>query len=75
MTAVLVLSLVLSLTALVVMSFVLGHRYGGDRWQAELTRVRLEAAQAERQLHDLSRTAFAAMAEEVERHRFGRHEA
>jgi hypothetical protein len=46
--------------------FLLGFRLGGQHWQSELSRVRLEAAQAERQLHDLTREAFVAMAERME---------
>ncbi len=48
--------------------FLLGFRLGGGRWRAELARVRLEAAQANRQLHDLTHQAFVAMAEEAQRH-------
>jgi hypothetical protein len=46
--------------------FLLGFRLGGSHWQTELTQVRLEAAQAERQLHELTREAFVAMAERIE---------
>jgi len=49
--------------------FLLGFRLGGDHWQSELAKVRLEAAQAERQLHDVTRSAFVSMAEAVERRR------
>ena len=66
MTA-LVLLLVLALATLTAAVFLLGFRLGGDRWQSELTRVRLEAAHAERQLHDLTRQAFISMAEHAER--------
>lgn len=51
--------------------FLLGFRLGGDHWLSELARVRMEAAHAERQLHDLTRQAFVAMSEEAERHREG----
>jgi hypothetical protein len=57
------LLLILALLALVLTVFLLGFRLGGDHWQAELARVRLEAAQAERQMHNLAREAFVAMAE------------
>jgi uncharacterized membrane protein YciS (DUF1049 family) len=57
---------VLALVTLVLVVFLLGFRLGGEHWQAELTRVRLEAARAERQVHDLTRQAFVAMAERVE---------
>lgn len=60
------LLLVLALVILTLAVFLLGYRLGGDHWQAELTRVRLEAAQAERQMHDLTRQAFVAMAERAE---------
>ncbi len=63
------LLLVLLLAALVVSVFLLGFRLGGDHWAEELTRVRLTAAQAERRVHDLTRQAFVAMAEEAERRR------
>lgn len=49
--------------------FLLGFRLGGEHWSEELTRVRLEAAQAERRLHDLTRSAFVAMTEAAEARR------
>jgi hypothetical protein len=49
--------------------FLLGFRLGGDRDHAEVVRVRLEAAQAARRMHDLTRDAFVSMAEHVERRR------
>lgn len=59
--------LVVLLVLMVVMAmFLLGFRLGGDHWQSELLRVRLEAARAERQLHDLTRQTFVAMAEQAE---------
>lgn len=61
--------LIIVLTLLVSVTYLLGFRLGGDHWQSELSRVRMEAAQAERQLHDLTRQAFVAMAEEAERRR------
>jgi hypothetical protein len=61
--------LIIVLAALAVAVFLLGFRLGGEHWQSELSRVRLEAAQAERQLHHLTRQAFITMAEQVERHR------
>ncbi|MEA3078197.1 MAG: hypothetical protein QOF60_3105 [Actinomycetota bacterium] len=59
----------LSLAALVAVVFLLGFRLGGDHWQRRLLEVRLQAAAAERSLHNLTRQAFVAMAEEVERRR------
>jgi hypothetical protein len=55
--------------ALIGAGFLLGFRLGGDHWQSELSQVRLEAAQAQRRVHDLTREAFVSMAEAVERRR------
>ena len=66
---VLTLLLLLALGALIAVVFLLGFRLGGDHWQKELLQVRTEAVRAERQLHNLTRQAFVAMAEQVERHR------
>lgn len=63
----LILFLVLSVVALVVVVFLLGFRLGGHSWLIETHRVRAEAAAAERQLHDLTRSAFVAMSEAAER--------
>jgi hypothetical protein len=56
---------------LVAMAYLLGFRLGGDSWLAEINRVRAESAIAERRLHDLTRQAFVAMAEETTRQRSG----
>lgn len=66
---VLAIFLFLAVALLVTTTFVLGFRLGGQSWITEAQRVRAEAAAAERQLHDITRAAFVAMAEEVE----GRH--
>lgn len=66
---VLVPCLILSVAAIVVLVYLLGFRLGGDSWFAQAHRVRSQAAQAEREFHDLTRTAFVAMAEEAERRR------
>ncbi len=63
---VLAIFLVLVVALLVALTFVLGFRLGGQSWIAEAQRVRAEAAAAERQLHDITRAAFVAMAEEAE---------
>lgn len=52
--------------AIAVGVFVLGFKVGGRFWQSQLQRTRFEAARAERQLHDLTRAAFVAMAENVD---------
>ena len=59
--------LVLVLLALFSALFLLGFRLGGGHWKSELARVRMEGAQAERALHDITRQAFVAMAEEAQR--------
>lgn len=69
---VLVVALIVAVLALGGALFLLGFRLGGDHWQSELVRVRFEAAQAERRMHDLTRQAFVAMAEEASRHHASR---
>ena len=66
---VLLLLLLVASGCVVGLAFLLGFRLGGQSWLAEATKVRAEAAAAERQLHDLTRSAFVAMAEEAQRHR------
>ena len=68
---VLIIFLLLSVSVIVTLTFLLGFRLGGQSWISEANRVRTEAATAERQLHELTRSAFVAMAEEAERRRFG----
>jgi hypothetical protein len=53
------------------LSYLLGFRLGGESTRSEITRIKLEAAQSERQLHDLTRQAFVAMAKHVEQRQFG----
>jgi hypothetical protein len=60
------IAVIIILTATV---YVFGFHVGGEHWHSELVRVRVEAAQAERRLYDLTRKAFVAMAEHVERHK------
>lgn len=43
--------------------FLLGYRLGSSHWQSRLLETQLESAKARRQLHDLTREAFVAMAE------------
>lgn len=56
----------------VVLAFLLGFRLGSESWAGDVQRVRAQAALAERQMHDLTRAAFVAMAEEAEARRSGR---
>ena len=67
----LIIFLLLSVSLIVTLTYLLGFRLGAQSWISEAQRVRAEAAAAERQLHDLTRSAFVAMAEEAERRRFG----
>jgi hypothetical protein len=61
--------LLAAVAVIVGLVFLLGFRLGGQSWQSEAVRVRAEAAAAERELHDLTRSAFVAMAEEAQRRR------
>jgi hypothetical protein len=72
----LIVILLVTLLALVCAVYLLGFRLGGDHWKDELTRVRMESVHAEREMHDLTRQAFVAMAEEADRRiRYRRHGA
>jgi uncharacterized membrane protein len=66
---VLITFLLISVALVVLLTFLLGFRLGGQSWITQVQRVRAEAAEAERQLYDLTRAAFVAMAEEAERRR------
>ena len=55
------LAILAVLGLLAVVAFLLGYRLGSDQWQSRLVRIRLESARAERDLHDLTRSAFEAM--------------
>lgn len=57
----------LLVAVVVALMYLLGFRLGGDHWQSELGEARMEAAQAQRRLHDVARDAFSAMTEVVER--------
>jgi hypothetical protein len=54
------------LAALVPLVFLFGFRLGGYHWQAEIAKVRVEGAQAVRQLRDLMGGTFGAMQEYAE---------
>lgn len=71
MIAIVIVLLVL-LALVAGLAFLLGFRIGGEHWLGELTRVRMEAADAERQLHHLTREAFMAMAEHAQSRRTDR---
>ncbi len=47
--------------------FLLGFSLGGSHWHTEMIRTQVEAASARRQIHDLTRQAFVAMAEHAQR--------
>lgn len=46
--------------------FLLGFRVGGSHWQHRLLQMQMESARARRQLHDLTREAFVAMADHAQ---------
>lgn len=50
-----------------VLLFLLGFRLGTEHGQSRVARIQLDAARAERRLHDLTRSAFVAMAEAAQR--------
>jgi hypothetical protein len=59
-----------AITALLFMAFIGGFAVGTDQRldnASRLTKARICAVEAERQLHDLTRRAFVAMAEAAER--------
>ncbi len=66
-----VLLLAILLTPLLLMgvTFLFGFRLGGATRQEELLRIRMESVQAERQLQDLTREAFLALAHHAEERR------
>lgn len=68
----LTLLVLMLLVLLAGVTYLLGFRLGGSHWQQELGRVRSESAQAGRDMHQLTRAAFVAMAEEAAKHRRGR---
>ena len=64
------LILVLVLVGIVVCcSYLLGYRLGSESRAAELQRIRLDASRAQHEIHRLTATAFAALADEVVRRR------
>ncbi len=66
------LFLLIAVIAVVGLTFLLGFRLGGQSAWAESQRVRAQAAAAQRELHNLTRSAFVAMSEEAQRQRRGR---
>jgi hypothetical protein len=67
MSALLIVFLVISLLVTIVLAYLLGFKMGGDSWASESRRVRSRAERASRDMHDLTRAAFMAMAEEAQR--------
>ncbi len=63
------ISALVLLSVSLTLTYLLGFRLGGESWQAEAARIRQEAADARREMHLLTRQAFTAIAEEVERRR------
>jgi hypothetical protein len=56
-----------TLLVLVTAVFLLGFRIGSSAWRAELDQVRTDSILAAREMHDLTRQAFVAMATAAER--------
>ena len=71
MSALLILALGISLLSTVVLAYLLGFKMGGDSRASELRLVRSRAERASRDMHDLTRAAFVAMAEEAQRRTTG----
>jgi hypothetical protein len=63
---VLALGLIVSMAVIVVLTYLLGFRLGGESWIAQAHRVRSQAAQAERELHDLTRPSDVVVPGEVD---------
>lgn len=68
----LVLIVLLLIAGLAVVVYLLGFQLGGSEHQEDLLRTRLEAADVQRRLHDLTRDAMTAMVDHVERRQQGR---
>ena len=61
--------LFLAIVSLVVLVYLFGFRMGWEQPHSPISRVRLEVAEAARQMHDVTRNAFVAMAEEAQSRR------
>ncbi|MCP3880848.1 MAG: hypothetical protein GY701_21005 [Sulfitobacter sp.] len=70
MIALIIILLLMGVTLAITLTYLLGFRLGSHYSSTETQRVRAQAAAAQRQLHDLTRVAFVAMAEEARRRRF-----
>jgi hypothetical protein len=67
---VIMLSVLIGAVVLLMVSlYLLGFRLGGRYWESRISEIRSESAEASRQMHDLTREAFVAMAEHAFRHR------
>ncbi len=69
MTAFLILVGVVGIVAMIAVAVLLGFRLAAPERDHELLRVRTQAAEAARRMHDLTREAFVAMTEHVEQRR------
>ncbi len=69
MIVLLALAVVMLLVGLLAATYLLGFQLGGSSTLEELTRVRAEAIQASRRMHDLTQQAVVAMLDEAERQR------
>ena len=60
---ILLLALLGAIVLAVLLAFLLGFRVGGHEWRTRLDQVRAESADASRQMHQMTREAFVAMAD------------
>jgi hypothetical protein len=66
---ILTLLLVLAIVVVLALVFWFGLRLGSGREQSELAQLRWSTVRAKRQMHDLTRQAFVAIADEAQRQR------
>jgi hypothetical protein len=67
--ALLIITAVVAIITVTALALLLGFGLGSPHRDRELLRVRLQAADAARRMHDLTREAFVAMAEHVDQRR------
>lgn len=67
MALLVILGLIITPLILVTVVFLFGFRLGGEHSREQLAQMRIDAAKAERQLHDLTKHAFVAMSDHVAR--------
>ena len=63
----LTIMLMLALAVAVILAYLLGFRMAHDQSDSVLARIRFDSAEASRRMHDVTRNAFVAMAEQAQR--------